>query len=70
MQQIRTASGCYKAHVAGSLQATTRLSPWSIYLFIYLFALLPVGGVPNGRGLIEPFQEFLQWERFYLPHIS
>lgn len=37
---MRIASSCYKANVAGSLQATIQLSSW---IFIYLFAPLPVG---------------------------
>lgn len=48
MEQIHTASSCYRANVVDSLQAATRLSPQSIYLFICSAAS---GREPDGRGL-------------------
>lgn len=51
----------------GWLSASHHLTQPSEYLFIYLFALLPVGGVPDGRGLTEPFQEFCSEKGFTFP---
>lgn len=46
MGQMQTASSCYRANVAPFKTPANPPSPWSIYLQ----ALQPEGGAPEGRG--------------------